>query len=362
MIKEIGSDFWLNRENIPYGKEVPLNFLGLKYLDAVLLSTGRSAISYVLDHIVSSKKTALLPPFTCYSVIEPFLNAGYEIHFYEIDERLECNAHHLTKLVKEQDPSVVLFHSYFGFNTLKSVRETVKLIRDMGVVVIEDITQTLYSKYNRLSADFYIGSFRKWGPHPDGGFAVSTSVTFKYKPEHVDLKLEEAKLKALHAKYLYMCEGKGEKTYFLQLFREAEEILKSQRGYYAMSEVSRKVQDNLHINTLRKTRKQNYQQLLEIAEDVNDLVEPVFGSLPPEITPLYFPVYVKGNRKVLQRLLAEQDIYCPIIWSKPKYCCGRVSETVNQIYDSILAIPCDQRYGANEMNRIGEVLFQLQKR
>ena len=139
MHREIGSNFWIDRYKSLPEEEIILDYLGIPIKDVAFLSTGRSAISYVLEHIESKTRNlvALLPQFTCYTVIEPFLAAGYEVYYYEVNKQLECNITDLQKSVERYGPSVILFHGYFGFNTLSNLKDVVANIRDNGVVVIE---------------------------------------------------------------------------------------------------------------------------------------------------------------------------------------------------------------------------------
>lgn len=363
MQKEIGSNFWLDRYYQWEARDINLDFLQLPICDVAFLSTGRSAISFVLKHVglIEDNKVALLPPFTCHTVIQPFVDAGYEVHYYDINKDLTCNGDAFAEAVTKYQPSVVLVHGYFGFDTLNSVKELIVDIGRSGITVIEDITQAMYSEYEHTKSDYYVASFRKWAALPDGACAISTNASFTWKPHKIDTRLEEAKLGAFHAKYLYMCKNIGNKEEFLKMFREAEEILCGQESIFAMSSVSRSVQGNIEINLLKRKRKENYNVLAHRIEDVDSL-RPVFSTLPGDVTPLYFPVYVERDREKIQRYLAKNDIYAPIVWPKPAKCEGAVSETVNWIYRHILSIPCDQRYGIDDMERIIDTLIQYDDR
>jgi len=357
MYKEIGSDFWLNKNSNLEDKKLSLGFLNFNFSDIAYLSTGRSAISFVLDHldIPNDKKIALLPPFTCHTVIEPFISAGYKVYFYRINKDLSIDKDSFLYDIKKFKPNVILLHGYFGFDTLNSVKDMISEIRDSGVVIIEDITQTIYSEFKHINADYYICSLRKWTALPDGACAISTSDLFSYKPIKIDQELEESKLNAFHAKYLYMNKDIGKKNVFLKLFHDAEQMLCEQNYIYAMSNISKKIQANLDIDSMRGRRRENYSILNKFLHN-SKIIEPVFSELLEEIVPLYFPIYVKCNRKEFQAYLARNDIYAPIVWPKPNQCGGVVDPQVNWIYDHILAIPCDQRYGYDDMNRIIKVV------
>ena len=58
----------------------------------------------------------------------------------------------------------------------------------------------------------------------------------------------------------------------------------------------------------------------------------------------------------MQEYLAKHDIYAPVIWPKPSQCEGMIDSKVEWIYKHILAIPCDQRYDIDDMERIVQVL------
>ena len=363
MHKEIGSNFWLNRYDKLESKEISLDFLQLNIVDIAFLSTGRSAISFVLNHIElpEDKKIALLPQFTCHTVIEPFIKAGYKVFYYSIDKDLHCDKESFLKDIEKYQPSVVLVHGYFGFNTLLPIKDIITDIRESGIIVIEDITQTMYSKIEHTEADYYIASFRKWAALPDGGFAASTNKRFSYKPDKIDEKLQEAKLEAFHAKYLYICKDNGNKEEFLNMLKNAEQILSEQKEIFTMGNVSKMIQGNLEIDILRYRRRENFQYLFEGVADTS-LIEPVFKDLPEDVVPLYFPIYVKCDRRTLQSFLAENNIYAPVIWPKPIQCKNNITESVDWIYDHILSIPCDQRYGIEDMKRIVEKIIEFDKK
>jgi len=357
MYKEIGSNFWLDRYQYLAPDEISLDQLGVRINDSVFLSTGRSAISYVLNHLQSPEErmVALLPPFTCYTVINPFIEAGYQVHFYEIDRRMNFDPKSLMEDVEKYQPSVVLVHSYFGFNTLDSLKDVLTSIRDSGIILIEDVTHMLYSGFKHPEADYYVGSFRKWLGLPDGGFAISTDRPFINKPTATDRELEKSKLEAYHAKYLYMTKDEGDKNAYMELFRIADEKLESQDGIYAISPVSVLIQANLDSDHLRKRRRENYQGLLDGLMD-SAVMTPVFVNLPPEAVPLYFPVYIKKERKTFQTFLADHRIYAPIVWPRPIPCENAIGKDAEWIYEHVLSIPCDQRYGEEEIGYILEVI------
>lgn len=357
MLSEIGSNFWLKPDQqyrkTPLGTPEQFNCKGSDY---VWLSTGRSAIRFVIKTIEARvpdlKKVAVLPSFTCDTVFEPFLKAGYEVYYYPIEKNLSTTSDAIVRTVKEHNASIVLFHRYFGFDTLDDkVDSLCDNLRALGKYSIEDCTQCLYSHISRAKSDFTVGSIRKWTGTPDGGFAVCREGVFDNKPKLSDKALEKAKVKASYAKYRFLYNHEGDKNEMLAMYRKAEDILDNQSEIYSISDTSATVQANLDKEELVRKRRENY-TILE--ESLRGSTHNVFSLYTDSEVPLYFPILV-DNRAALQKHLVSNSIYAPVVWPKddkqPKQC-----EGAENAYEHLLCIPIDQRYDADDMNRIVSVI------
>lgn len=354
MFSEIGSSFWMN-PNTDYfslSDADPKSF-GIVGNDFAWLSTGRSAIALALQHIQSQKsnlkKVALLPSYTCESVIEPFLKKGFSIDFFIINRDLSFNYSEIEEKLRLLEPSVFLFHPYFGFDTAQGISKVTDICKKKGVFVIEDRTQCLYSSFPISDADYFVGSIRKWCEAPDGGFVVFKDAKIENKPTQTDTKSEKIRLSASYSKYEYLINNKGDKQAFLQQYALAEELLENQGQLYCIAQSSRAVQSNLDVGRLKSRRRGNYSVLLQGLKAVNG-VKPLFDYLPDGIVPLYMPVLAE-DRTAVQLHLREGLIYAPIIWPKAKYILN-LSEDTQYLYDHMLCIPVDQRYSEDDMKRI----------
>lgn len=356
MLSEIGSNFWLNPHDqlpdCPLGSPSQFNCNGE---DFMWLSTGRSAIKYVLLDIEARtpklRKVAVLPSFTCNTVFEPFLKTNYELYFYPVNKNLTTTSEAILETVLTHDASVVLFHRYFGFNTLDSqIDRMCETLRKLGKYSIEDCTQCLYSGFSRSQSDYTVGSIRKWTGTPDGGFTVCRKNYFSQKPNQTDMTLEQAKVNASYYKYRFLFEHKGDKGEMLAMYREAEDILDNQTDVFAISEMSARVQANLDVNNLICKRKENYKILFQ---SLQRPIKPLF-ELEKNVVPLYFPILVE-DRTSLQKHLVDNAIYAPVVWPKdeqqPTQCDG-----AENAYQHLLCIPIDQRYNTDDMNRIVSVI------
>lgn len=357
MLSEIGSNFWLipglKCENTNIGTPQQFNCGGVDY---AWLSTGRSAIDFAIktieEHKPGLKKVAVLPSFTCDTVFEPFLKRGYEVYYYPVERDLTTTTDAILETVLQYNASIVLFHRYFGFNTLdEHIDKMCETLRGIGKYTIEDCTQCLYSNIARAKSDFTVGSIRKWTGTPDGGFIVSGKMRLNNKPDSYDVELEKAKVEASYAKYRYLFEHQGEKSDMLAMYRKAEDILDNQKETFAISEMSVKVQANLNKVDLVRKRRENFEIL---SNNLTKHIKPVFQLGSDMDVPLYFPVLVE-DRAGLQKHLVTNAIYAPVVWPKddkqPKQCDG-----AENAYQHLLCIPIDQRYDIDDMNRIVEVI------
>lgn len=365
---EIGSNFWLDPDSTYSGRPIPVGTFHLPDGDLAYTSTGRGAIALCLRQLdlAEDRKTALLPAYTCDSVVLPFVENGFRVAYYDLEKDLSVNAQAFLAKIKTTDPTVILVHNYFGFDTLSPLRAVFETLRSQGIFLIEDLTQVLFSEIPRVEADFYVASFRKWMPIPEGGLALKREGLFKNVPTETDELLEKAKLDGLHAKFRYIVRGEGQKQVFLDKCRIAEEILETQGELYAMGDFSKQFLGDFDIAGLKQSRRANYRYLLEALKDSRCLV-PVFPELPDPVVPLYLPLYAQSeeSRNRLQLLLREQAIYAPIVWPSFDGFKGLqlkdIAESVAWIYTHTLSLPLDQRYGSEDMDAIVAVLKDFEQ-
>jgi dTDP-4-amino-4,6-dideoxygalactose transaminase len=353
MIKEIGSTYWLSQEEID---AIPSTYVGRPCIDKAksYVSTCRSAIGLILDEIDASNKIALLPAFTCESVLYSFLRRGYKVYPYQIERNLNVNWTDFNSSINEYHPSVILVHSYFGFNTLEALNDKISGIQSSNIYVIEDCTQSMFSGFTLPNANFYTGSIRKWMPIPDGAF-----VSVSYNDIEEDTELCVAKMKALKNKGNWIMRGIGRKSDFRNDFSKAENILNSRNRTYAMSSLSKAIFSSIDIEALKQIRRENYNLLASSISSNKELNSHLILPLPTSADstcPFHLPVLVKERRKELQNYLASNDIFATVIWACPEEFEKMINENVKYIYDHILCFHVDQRYDCHDMMRIIDTL------
>jgi hypothetical protein len=332
-----------------------------------LVYAGRAAIGEVLKtiEIDCGKKVCILPEYTCETVIIPFLRKGWEVHYFEVNERLQPDPDSLDKCFKEYKPNVLLWHTYYGVDTLKEAYTQINSYKKIeSLAVIEDVTQSLFlsdKAYNR--ADYIGGSLRKWLEIAEGGFFASRTHCLPNSSEY-DRRCFETyvvkKREAQRMKQDYLNGEFVEKELFLKKNREAEELLDKNEEVYGISEQTMDYIQRTDFEMIRERRNRNAEILWNGLKDCTDKIKPVFDGYEWD-APLYFPIYTKFRQEI-QAELQKHDIYSPVLWPVADCLKGKLGDKAEYIYENLLALPCDQRYRELDMERIVKVLQSIEQK
>ena len=131
------------------------------------------------------------------------------------------------------------------------------------------------------------------------------------------------------------------------------------REVYAISKLSKNIINTTDFQKIKEKRRVNYSVLHEGLKEFK-ILSPVFNILGKGITPLYFTIYVHGDRSEMQNMLAENNIYCPVIWPIPESITDYYQDDSLSYFEHILSIPCDQRYNQSDMARIVNCIKKYQ--
>lgn len=325
------------------------------------LSSARGAIRFMLENLIdNSRKNVLIPNYTCDSVIKSFRELGYNIGFYIINSDMTICIDDLLDKIEQYNKPIIYLQSYFGFDTLLSIRNFYPILKNKGCILVEDITHSFLSAFSNIGADFYIVSLRKWLEIPDGAALIDVSsglmvenITLK---EHKIIINDFILASSLKNDYLKTKELVKKNKYRF-LYKEIDEILDVNQKIYRMSNLTHSILIGAKFKDIEKIRCENFSFLLENLD--SKIITPVFNKLPENITPLYFEVRVNGDRHEVQQKLAQHDIYCPIHWPIPCQIEHAFNEQVLNFQMYLLSIPCDQRYDTMDMKRIVEILNKL---
>lgn len=123
---------------------------------------------------------------------------------------------------------------------------------------------------------------------------------------------------------------------------------------HVMSNLSKSILTNEDFERNIARRDTNF-RFLQANIKNSTKVTKVYDTIPSNtLAPLYFPLYVE-NREQLQKELAANHIYAPILWGIETDSV-RINKTIDYIYSHILVIPIDQRYDESDMAVIAELI------
>jgi len=347
---EIGG-FFEYEKNLPVENNGFFESLGGEYK---FFMSGRCAIYYCLkDYMLTdTKRVAYLPVYTCETVLDNYVKAGYTLCYYDVNEKLEpiFNESYLDKI------SLLHICCYYGFKTYDDY--FVDRCVEKGIAVLEDTTHSPFTEGGADSRCTYIaGSLRKWMGVECGGYAVKRGSSFQAEVLPVHAEHASARRNAILDKEQAVASGN---TALLQdatdRFWAAEMNLRKMFDAYASNETSIEIMEHFPIEDHKRIRRENYQYLLDHLH--NDNIRVVFPTLPQGVVPSHFTVYA-ANREQAQAYLLENGIHSTAYWPQPPMVESLEPYPQSQyVYDHIFSLPCDQRYGTKEMAYICEVLNQ----
>jgi hypothetical protein len=322
----------------PAGRRRSLTCLAEPHL---LLATGRSAFTLLARTL--RPPTVWLPSYLCGVVMGAFPAHLQRVRFYAVDERLEiADADWLEEI---QAGDMVVFIDYFGFNQWSASGAEA---RRRGAWVVEDACQALLNERFCAHSHYVVFSPRKFVGVPDGGILLAQGDAplpeQNLPPPPAEWWLEAFKASRLRHEF---DQYGGDRRWF-ELFRKtgAEAPVEPCR----MGELSRLILGHvIDFDEVARRRRENFRQLAAALPELA-----LFRELPAEVVPLGFPIRLAARDQVRQALF-EARIYPPTHWPLG----GVIPQTFaasHALAAHILTLPCDQRYGRDDMERMVSVV------
>lgn len=334
--KEFGSEFWL--QDIPTECET-------------FALSGRTAIDLIIQDMMAagkSCKSVYMPAWCCDSMLQPFLDRGVVIRFYDVS----LSDKGLAFLVDETSDTDILYVSnYFGYNSTLGAN-VIEQFKQRGCTIIYDRTHSLFREEKNLIglADYTFASIRKWLGVPCGA-VLSKKDEHLVLPEIIDCPYLYNKVEAMTLKAAYMEHPKEDlKPMFLELYGKFGHQLAEDYRNYKMDELSLNIWRYADKQALVKGRCANatlLQVCLKEIPQIRQLFTFVKGDCP-----LFVPVLLnsKEERDALRKHLTTHAVYCPVHWPKPTLIPDDME--ANELYSRELSLLCDQRYGLDDMQYI----------
>ncbi len=308
-----------------------------------LFVNARSAFASLLERV--APPAVWLPSYLCSAVVDSVRKSSVPARFYPVNRQLRVAPEDWIGRV--QPGEVVLFIDYFG---IPSDPDLFAIARSRGAIVVEDACQSLLSTATP-GADFRLFSPRKFLGVPDGG-VLFIGKNFGGGRTHLappPAEWWQKSLSAASCRAKFDREG-GDRDWF-DAFQSVEE--NAPIGAYSMSDVSRDLLfSGIDYVSIGQRRRENLEVL---AAHLGSLS--VFPRLEEKSVPLGFPIRVRNRDEVLDRCFAA-GIYPPIHWP----IAGIVPEEFRESHllsSEILTLPCDQRYNAEDMLYVADVVARV---
>ena len=352
--KEYGGGHWISKKEIDNAYKYQ-TFPKNVFIDTeeIHLSTCRSCLYLIAQNLKKHCKSILIPTYTCDTVINPFLENGYNIIPYNITYEFLIDWNDVCEKIAKKKPDIFLFHSYFGFPTSYDNPQFLHHIKDLGIKIIEDYTQNILSSFNRFNCDYKVGSIRKWFAIPDGGILNGLEIAPEFLDKE-DVELVNRKLKAFSLKHEYLQGENNDKPSFLKQLSKAELLLSERKQIYRMSDISELIIFNSDLDQIRNQRRLNYIQLYYRLLKHSELSIPLKIE-DQKIVPYMLPVFIQG-RDSFQSFLAKKNIYATKLWNLPPLYRNRIDPNLEKYYQQVLCFPINEKYNENDMNYIGDVV------
>lgn len=356
---EIGSNFWEYSLNCHRRDKF---WWESDEFSKVYLKSGRNAFKAICNKISKTveMKRVLFPAYHCETESDPWYEAGWEVIYYPVEKNYTIESSKLQKFIDKTNPSVLVIQSYFGFESLDDKCDKfLKTLKSKGIIIIEDITQSILSDIRHECADYYVASFRKFFAIPDGGVLISKSILNIGEIKQPDQNLTMSAVQAYSLKNEYFeTRERDIKEKFRKEYVNLNSLVSINDSLYAMSDFSRKILESVDRENIGTKRKKNFELLVEGLRGI-EFVEITRSNLDYNTVPLFLPLLMESSKKrdSLQLFLAKHDIYCPIIWKMSP----RIENCPNEskeIYSRILCFPIDQRYDSDDMQRIIETVIE----
>lgn len=300
------------------------HFSGREYhADLTGVNSGRNALLYILR--ARGVKKLHIPRFLCDSVARLCLRESVDFAVYGIGRDFLPQ---FDGVLGEGEWLYVV--NYYGQLSDGYLRE---LQARYGRIIVDHV-QDFFRR--PLPGVDTVYSCRKFFGVPDGGYAACD----------VPLALEEDGSRERMSHLLGRFEVSGS-AYYAE-FRQNDELFYD-LPLRAMSPITRNILRAVDYEAVRQRRSDNYAVLAAALDKRNPL------RLTAPDGPYCYP-FCCENGMALKRALAQRKIYVPTLWPDVAAEEGSVEK---DYAENILPLPVDQRYDAEDMQRIVDALFDL---
>jgi len=322
-------------------------------LSGTWTASGRAALALILQHLKSKGVQHIhLPAYLCQSILQPVQALGFKYSFYPVDSTLTA----------QPDPlpgSAVLLIHYFGWKN--PVTESLRSKAGKDFFLIEDACQALLSDVGFVPNEgrFIIISPRKFVPAVLGGWC-----NLPVKKENPSVEIEAMvwqSVTARMARAIYLMHSEAAldhalEEFYLKAFSDAERFLDAHPTYVPVPQIVLDLLAGFDWEMIKQRRRNNW---LTLNEQLSGRIETIMPELSAKVVPLGYVVRLR-KRSALKAQLAKRRIFCPVHWLLPSEIEAARFPDSAQLADTCLTLPIDQRYVADDLLKMAQILMALQ--
>ncbi len=331
---------------------------------ATFVPSGRAAIAvaarYARQKHGSGRCRFLLPSYLCHTVIQPFLEMGIDVGFYDAGSDLTIAPERVAERVDERTIGI-LITQYFGFHQtpdlslrLQAQFPNICIVDDRTHVLLSDLVEPAVSGDTAVR----VYSARKWAPFPDLGIVCWPPGVNpgrggqRFLDSGYDLPFACTRFAALALRAFFTAfPAAGLRRWSLALVRRADRILDGRVLPRNASPVATLLWRLWDWRPSWEIRRRNFRYLVE--NWPRDVAKPLYSRMADDVCPLGFPVRTQ-ERDLLRALLVREGVYPPIHWALPSHVpAGEFPQSACLSLEE-LTIPIDQRYTLRHMDRVLE--------
>ena len=290
--------------------------------DGILLNTGRNGLEYVVKAL-GDVQLIYIPYYTCNVILEPLDKLNIPYRFYYINVCLE-----ISSKIDLKEGEYLLYTNYFGIKD-----KYIKSISNIyGKRLIVDNAQAFYSEpINGIST---IYSPRKFVGIPDGGIVYCSG---KYEI----IEYDESYTRCSHLlKHYDLGAGGGYEDFHINSAKLHNLPIRK------MSKLTEAMMRSIDFEAVKEQRWKNFRVLHAGLVNCNDLYIPQIETFA---CPMVYPYLCKDMN--LKSFLIDNKVFVATYWPNVLDRC-QVDMLEYQLANSIIAIPIDQRFVEEDMDRI----------
>lgn len=288
--------------------------------NSIHLNTARNCFEYVLRAKGYAK--VYVPYYTCEVMLEPIQKLGLTFEYYKINEKLEPSM-----LPELKSDEAFLYTNYFGLK--QSCVIMLALLYGQQLVV--DNAQAFYAKPIKGIDTFY--SARKFFGLADGAYLYTDKLLQQGFEQDCSFERMSHLLKRIDI---------GAEAGYLDFRRNDDDLIG--RDIKKMSNLTEFLLSGIDYEYAKKRRRENYLFLDKALMKTNR----IHLELDDNAVPMVYPYLTKDVS--LKKKLIEDRVFVATYWPNIEYKDGFATEC--DLALNVIPLPCDQRYGEKEMERI----------